>query len=205
MYCFTSTLTTPQGQGPAEHCEKLKRTFNCQWYQLGNRPIGNLKGCSLHPLLQLGDHPSVHLARDDLFGLLQALDGQVPCSRADLEHRVPRTERRFVHDGVDDERVLEDVLAEAGVEHKTLARRGRVARRGRLLSWPGIPDFRHYAMKISQIIDFHQEFLIVSTVLYFHEVSQFHILHHCTRTCFVLFCGKLKHDNFLTLRHSICC
>ena len=71
-------------------------------------------------LLQLGHEARIDLARDHLLGLLQQLDGHVARARTDLEHHVGRLQRRLLDHARDDERILQNVLAEVLVEANAL-------------------------------------------------------------------------------------
>ena len=48
--------------------------------------------------MQLGDHALVELHRDDLFGALQQLHGQVSRARANLQHNVRGLDLRLGKD-----------------------------------------------------------------------------------------------------------
>ena len=68
-------------------------------------------------------HAAIQLHGDHLFSNLQQLHGQVAGSRADFQHHIRRLDARLGDDGVDNLRVLEDVLALGFVELQACSRR----------------------------------------------------------------------------------
>eukprot|EP00982_Pelagococcus_subviridis_P000018 212-Pelagococcus_subviridis.AAC.3 len=73
--------------------------------------------------LELDDHARVELDRDDFLRRLEEAHREVPGPRADLEDDVRGLDPALLDDGVDDHRVLEDVLPVALQELNALVRR----------------------------------------------------------------------------------
>lgn len=65
-----------------------------------------------HTFLQFSHHSWIEFDGDDFFDLLQQLDGEVTCSRSDLQYDVGGSERTLFNDRFDYQGILQDVLTE---------------------------------------------------------------------------------------------
>jgi len=76
---------------------------------------------ALDTLLQFCHHSWIKFTGDHLLDFVQHLDGHVTRARTNLEYCVGVAQRRLVNNGLDDKRVLEDVLSEGVVELDVLS------------------------------------------------------------------------------------
>lgn len=78
------------------------------------------KGRAHDTLCDLASHARVQLDSDQLLCLFENANTDVACTGTDFEDGVGGFQEGFVDDGVGDTRVLEDMLADIGVEFEDI-------------------------------------------------------------------------------------